>query len=331
MNYKLSTKILKEIKKANRILVNCHRSPDPDAVGSALAFYQVLIRLGKEVKIVSPSDIFPDVMFLPLTEKIQKIDYATFDFGKYDLFVSLDSANISMITGKKVGEKPDIPIIVIDHHKTNDFYGTINLVDETVSSTAELLYVIFEDWGIEIDKAIAQLLLTGIIADTGVFEYQGVTSQTLGIAQKLMAKGADKNEIILNIFRTIPFSKLKFWGEIIRRMEIDEKYKFVWSAIPYSVYKDFGKPLSAKESAASMFASTVNDTDFGMIMVEERREILSISLRSRKDFDVSLVAEKLEGGGHRTAAGAKVYDLPFEKAVNKVLSVARKVVDEKKD
>lgn len=331
MNYKLSIKILKEIKKANKILVNCHRSPDPDAVGSALAFYQVLRRLGKEVKIVSPSDIFPDVKFLPLTEKIQKIDYATFAFGKYDLFISLDSANISMITGSKVGEKPDIPIIVIDHHKTNDFYGAINLVDEAVSSTAELLYLIFEDWGVKIDKAIAQLLLTGIIADTGAFEYQGVTSQTLGIAQKLMAEGADKNEIILNIFRTISFSKLKFWGEIIRRMEIDEKYKFVWSATPYSVYKDFGKPLSAKESAASMFTSVVNGTDFGMIMVEETRGILSISLRSRKDFDVSLIAEKLGGGGHKTAAGAKVYDLPFEKAVERVLSVARKVVDEKKD
>lgn len=331
MNYKLSEKILSEIKKAKKILVNCHRSPDADSVGSALALYEALLGIGKEAVVVCPDKIPSDLEFLPHSEKVKTIDFRTFDFGKYDLFMILDSASPNMLTKSKDISLPTIKKIVIDHHKTNEAFGEINLIDENISSTAELMYLVLVGLGVNLNKSMSQNLLAGIIADTGAFQFSNVTSQTLAIAQKLMDNGADRWEIILNVFKSLPFNKFKFWGEILKEMEWDKEHKFVWSAVPYDIYKEFEEPISAKESAATLFAAIVKDTDFGMIMVEEEKGILSVSLRGRTNFDVSRIAEKLGGGGHRSAAGAKVYNKDFDGAVVKVLEVARKMVNESKN
>lgn len=324
MNYKLSQEILDKIKDSKQILINCHRSPDPDSIGSALAVYMALKQLGTEASIICPDNIPSDSKFLPFSEKIQKISFEKFDFSKSDLFLILDSGSFNMVTGNPKIKMPNIPTIVIDHHRTNTNFGEINLVDAKISSTAELLYKVFQDWDIRLDKDLATALMTGILGDTGVFKYSGVGSQTLDVAKDLMKLGADKDDIVLHIFRSINFKKVKFWGEIIRRMEVDEEHHFVWSAVPYEVYNEYGRPGSAKETAASMFLALVDGTNFGMIMVEEDKNNLRISLRVRTDFDVSVLATALGGGGHRAAAGATVYNLDFDKAVLKVLETARK-------
>jgi len=327
MNYRESADILKEIKKAKRILVNCHRSPDADGAGSSLALFRVIKNLDKDVRIICPSNLHEDLKFLPHPETIEKINFRRFDFGLYDLFICLDSAGTNMVTGDEKIKFSNIPIINIDHHKTNTKYGKINLVDSEVISNAEIIYLIFEDWKVEIDEELATLLLAGILGDSGVFQYPGVTSRTMEIAIKLMQKGADKDKIISNLYRSINFNEVKFWGEVLKRMQKDD-YKFVWSAIPHEVYEEYGKPESGKESAASMFTQCVKDTNFGMVMVEETKGNLSVSLRSRTGFDVSKIAKALGGGGHNNAAGGRVSGLEFGLAVEKVLSTARKIVDE---
>jgi len=124
---------------------------------------------------------------------------------------------------------------------------------------------------------------------------------------------------------------LKFWGEVLRKMKIDKVSRFVWAAIPYEEYRKFNKPEDGKSLAASMFFRSVKDTDFGLIMIEERKRKLSLSFRARKKgVDVSKLAEKLGGGGHRRAGGAVVKGLDFEKAVEKVLRTAREFADENK-
>lgn len=324
MNYSLSNKILDRINESNKILVNCHTSPDPDSLGSALAMYGALRKLGKEVEIICPDNIPDDSKFLPFSEKIQKINFEKFDFSKSDLFLVLDSASSNMVTGSPKTKMPNIPTIVIDHHKTNINFGEINLVDIKISSTAELLYNVFQDWNIRLDKDLATALLTGILGDTGTFEYPGVGIKTLETAGRLMELGADKDEIVLNIFRTEEFKSVKFWGEILKRMEIEREGKFIWSAIPYEVYNEYGKPTGAKDAAAGMFLSLVKGTDFGMIILEEEKKKLAVSFRSRTGFDVSEIAVELGGGGHRAASGAKIYGLEFDSAVLKVLGAARK-------
>lgn len=322
MNYEESKRILEEIKKADRILVNCHRGPDSDSVGSALALFRVLEQMDKDVSIICPSDLPNDLKFLKDSELVKRVNFTTFDFSEFDLFVILDSSTYGLVTGEKDSDKPSINSVVIDHHYSNEKFGKLNLIDPNMTSTGELLFNIFEDWEVDIDKDIAECLLTGIIGDTGSFQYQNVGEKTLRTAADLIGKGADKDKIIYNIYRNIDFKEVKMWGKFVESMMIEDN--FVWSAISLSTYKDFGEYPYAKEDVANLFFPIVKDTDFGIVMVETSENVLSVSFRARSGFDVSEIAKEVGGGGHKAAAGAKIEGLPYQEAVNKVLTVARK-------
>jgi len=180
----------------------------------------------------------------------------------------------------------------------------------------------------KIDKNIASSLMAGVIGDTGAFRFPGVGVETMKIGIELMKLGADKDNVVFNIYQTIPFNLIKFYGEALSRVEIDKKNKFVWTSVPYEVYSKLSKPESARESTSSLFAQIVEDTEFGFVMVEQEKGKLLISFRSRTGFDTSKIAQKLGGGGHIYASGAKVEGLPFEKAVARVLKVVRSYAKE---
>lgn len=322
MNYKESTRILEKIKKAKKILVNCHRGPDSDSVGSALGLKSVLEKMDKEVSLICPSDVPQDLKFLKGSDEIKRVNFSTFDFSEYDLFLIIDSSTYAMVTGLIDSPEPSIFSIVMDHHVSNEKFGDINLVDSAATSTGELLFKIFQDWKVELDANAAEALLTGIIGDTGSFQYQNVGQETLRNAATLMDLGANKDKIIYNIYRNIEFDEVKMWGKFIENMKFEDR--FVWSAIPLATFKEFGENPYAKEDVANLLFPIVRGTDFGIVIVETAEEITSVSFRSRSGFDVAQVAKEVGGGGHKAAAGARLEGIPFEEAIEKVLAAARK-------
>lgn len=329
MNYPESKQILEEIKKAKKILLNCHRGPDPDGIGSTLGMRLVLKAMDKEVNVICPSSpISRQASYLVGYSEINLgVNFASYDFFRYDLFITLDTPNISLMTGKDGGKMPDIKTIVIDHHHLSTLFGDIALVDENATSVGEMLYDVFEDWGIFLNKDIAECLLTSIIGDTGAFAYPNVTPKTLSVAAKLMELGADKNMIVDRIYRSEDFEMIKFWSAILSKMEIDRDHKFVYSFMSHDEYKKFSNLDDAKSKAASLFAPIVEGTDFGFIGIEEKPKYMTISFRGRTDFDTSKIAKELGGGGHKVSSATKIEGLPFEKAVEKVLRVARKYAE----
>ncbi len=329
MNYELSSKVLEEVKKAERILINCHRNPDPDSIGSALALFGVLEEMGKKVEVICPTKLDKNTNFLKNFEKIKTVDFKKFNFKEFDLFMVLDSSTWDMVTGARDISRPEgLRIITIDHHFTNDNFGDINLIDPKLTSAAELLYKVINDWRVEINSVTATALLAGIISDTGAFRYPGVSKETLQIASDLISKGADKEKIIFNIFNNLELNVLKMVGEMISKLELDEKHKFCWCAIPLSLYENYGKPDGAKEYASNTFIQSITGTDFGIIMVEVEEKKLSVSFRSRGSVDVKKIALALGGGGHKAAAGANILGVAFDDAVIKVLETARKTANE---
>lgn len=332
MNYSQSQKILEKVKKAKKVLLNCHRNPDPDSLGSALAMRKVLMSMGKEVEVICPSEnLFENVNYLEGYGTIKKnVDFKTYDFSKYDLLITLDSASWDMVSGKKDENTPDIKKVVIDHHDTNTGYGDLNLIDKAANSVAEMLYAVFVDWDIKIDSLVADCLMAGIVGDTGAFRYPGLGKEVFLTVVKLIELGADKDKAITKIYRNDPFNLIKFYGEVLNKMEIDKDRGFVYSVISFETYSKLDKPAMAKESAASMFAQVVEGTEFGFIAVETEPKKLSVSFRSRTGFDTSKIAVRLGGGGHIYASGGRIEGLDFEKASEKLLDTVRRVVDEQK-
>ena len=315
-----------EIKKAKKILLALHVSPDLDSAASVLAMDLVLKRMRKKTRTISFSQLPAGILAFPGVEKVEVADFSKLDLTDFDLFIALDSAQKRMITRSAWPEKlpRGFKIINIDHHLTNDKFGQINLVS-LVSSTAEVIYDLLKLWEVKIDKKLANPLFWGIFSDTGCFQYPTTKPKTLRIAANLMEKGVSFNECVLRVFRSYNFKTLKYWGRILDNMQLDESGKFVWSKLSQEERRELGVDPTEIESAASLFAPIILGTEFGIILHEEAVNLTRGSLRSRADFDVSQIAQELGGGGHKQAAGFSV-NLPLLEAEKKVLEVVRKAI-----
>lgn len=324
MNYSESQLILKEVKKAKRILINCHRSPDPDSIGSALSLYHVLQLLNKnDTTIICPDEVPYNCKFLADVEKIKKVNFDEFNFNSYDLFLITDSGNWDQVTGKENILNSNIKKIVIDHHYTNPKFGDINILDIEAGSTAAVIANMVEDLNINVDSILATSLLTGIIADTLSFQTDVIGNSSLIIADKLIRVGADRNNIIFNLNRSKSLDEIHLMGYLLSNIRVEKDYRFAWVVVSKEVSKEFPMSKEAKSSIAGSFIPAIENTDFGFVL-EESNKYISVSFRTRQDFDVSKIAEELGGGGHKSAAAARIPNSTFEEAIEKVLNACRK-------
>jgi len=212
----------------------------------------------------------------------------------------------------------------MDHHVTNTKFGQINLV-APISSTAEILYELFQTWGIKIDKILANILFFGIFSDTGCFQYPLTSPQTLRTAADLMEKGALPQEAVLYLFRSYNFKTLKYWGKVLENMQVDKSGKFVWAKITKRECEQLGVAATDIEGTSDLFAPVVSGTEFGIILNEESKNLIRGSVRARGNFDVSRLAVELGGGGHKQAAGFSL-NMGIDEAEKKVLEVAKKYI-----
>lgn len=323
MNYPESLNLLAKIKSGKRFLLNPHRGPDLDSVAAVAAMSVVLKTLGKEVDIVCKDSIPESYKFVKeifgntKVIELEKVDLKEYDFWIILDFNTWDQGGISVT--------PDIPILYVDHHPRFGLESLVSIVDTNASSTCEILFQVFEDWNITIDRRLATILLSGISYDTNYFQQKNVTAKTHFVSGGLMDLGADNNYISYNVKRTNEIGTLKLWGEFNKRIKIDEKYKFAWTAIPYEVYKKHLITVSSTAEYSNMIVRSLVGTNFGITMAEKEPGVLNMSIRSRiPGYDVSLIAKELGGNGHKDASGASVKGLPFKDAVKKVLKAVRK-------
>jgi len=307
-NYLLSQPILLEIKKAKNILINIHRNPDLDSIGSATALYQALIKMKKKVTLICPHKIPENFKFLKGTDLVETIDFKTWadtEVRPYDLFLILDSGSYDIVTGSKEIKLPNIKKIIIDHHQTNKWSDyLLKLLDIEASSTAEIVYQILLDWNVIIDFKIATSIFAGIASDTVFFKYEKNAKKTFQIATELLNSGADKNKIVEQSFDSFDFDLIQLIGEFLTKMQKGNGY--IYSVLDNKTFIKFGKQRGAREIVANLFARSIKNFDFGIMAVEFEKDKFAVSFRS-KSVDVSVIAKKFGGGGHKNAAGATIY------------------------
>jgi len=307
-NYLLSQPILLEIKKAKNILINIHRNPDLDSIGSATALYQALIKMKKKVTLICPHEIPENYKFLKGADSVETIDFKTWadtEVRPYDLFLILDSGSYDIVTGSKEIKLPDMKKIIVDHHQTNNWSDCLlKLLDIEASSTAEIVYQILLDWNVIIDSKIATSIFAGIASDTVFFKYEKNSKKTFQIAAELLSLGADKNKIVEQSFDSFDFNLIQLIGEFLTKMQKGNGY--IYSVLDNKTFIKFGKQRGAREIVANLFARSIKNFDFGIMAVEFEKDKFAVSFRS-KSVDVSVIAKKFGGGGHKNAAGATIY------------------------
>ncbi len=305
--------ILEEIKKAKSIVILTHENPDGDAVGSSLAMYGALQQLGKEnVDVVIPE--YPRTYrFLPNVDKVLKEG----TMQNYDLAIAVDSATIKMLNGwANYFENAKVKIS-IDHHSTNTMYGDINFVNPDSPACTQILLTIFEYFGIEITENIGKCILTGIITDTGGFQYQSTRPETFEFAARLLKSGINVSEIYKKAMNTKTRANFELRKRAIDRMEFLEDGKISFT---YINLKDIEEVHATSDDHEGIVdeGRCIEGVEVS-IFLRETEKGYKVSLRSNEYVNVSDICLIFGGGGHVHAAGCNV-NMTVEQAKEKLVN-----------
>jgi phosphoesterase RecJ-like protein len=225
----------------------------------------------------------------------------------FDLLITVDCADLTQLGSfykQNYAVFADIPSINIDHHVSNKNFGSLNLVDTSVSSTTQLLLSWFKSMNAEIDEDIATLLLAGIITDTGSFQNANTTPECFDAAAELIDLGGRQQEIIRHVYKTKQLSSLKLWGKILSKIQVNETYRYLWSSATQSDFEQTGTTSSDKGDIIDELMSNAQEADVILLLEEKSDGSLHGSLRSTsEDIDISSIAAKYNGGGHAMASG----------------------------
>ena len=312
--------VVAALRDHERFVVTSHDNPDGDAVGSLLATHLGLEALGKDTVMVlgGPSPLPGEYGFLRL-ESRGLLREAPADVAERVL-VAVDCAQESRIVEARLHAEPVLTVNV-DHHHDNTRFGDVNLVVEKASSTAEVLADVFADLRIGLTPPMAEALYTGLVTDTGRFQYSNTTPKALRLAAELVEAGADVTKVFVEVYESTPFPKLKLLARALARATELADGRIVVSELRREDFEAAG----AEEPYSEGIIDHLRSVD-GAELVALVRELPASaasrrkgSLRSQPDgVDVSAIARSFGGGGHKRAAGFST-DLAMGEITQRIL------------
>ena len=283
------------LRENDNYLVLTHASPDGDTLGSAYGLKYGLKKLGKKVQVICPDEIPHKYDYF--------IDDSECDFIP-ETVVTVDVADIKLLGDmwERFEGRIDLNI---DHHVSNTHYAKRLYLDADAAATAESVYEILDELGVEFDTKIANALYTGLSTDTGCFKYANVTVRTHEIAAKLHAIGVDAADINRIMFDTKSKGRVKMEMMVLNGAEFHFDERCMMLAVTRDIQKKTGCTKSDMEGVASMSRS-VEGVLVGVAIKESEKDVFKISLRTYDPLDASEICKKLGGGGHKAAAGCTV-------------------------
>ena len=305
-----------ELRDRDRFLLTAHEGPDGDALGSLLGMHQLLTQLGKDSVMFLASKEFPlpiEYRFLPLEEVFHE---APADMADRTV-IFLDCGNIDRMPVDFLTDGGN-DVINIDHHHDNTRFGDFNLVDVEASCTAEIVYDLAILLGARVTKEMAAALYVGLITDTGKFMYENTSAHTHRIAAELIEAGVDIDDTYRRLYEHVPIEKLRLVARALEGIERHCGDRLVLTYITAADYEATGAGEEMTEGVIDHLRS-IDGTKVAAVIRDlgnRGRAARKVSLRSSEgDVDVSAIARKNGGGGHKRAAGFST-DLELEELVS---------------
>ena len=296
--------VAEAIRSHDRFLVTTHENPDGDALGSLLAMKLALDQLGKDAFLyLSGSIPLPsEYSFMDLTELSRTPPE---DAGERVL-LALDCANARRL-GPDQAVVEQAPLVVdIDHHHDNSRFGHVNLIVPDASSTGEILYDLFPELGVELTPDIAEALYIALVTDTGRFQYTNTTPKALRMAAELVEGGANVHQVFQDVYENVAFAKLKLLARALESARVYEGGRVIVADLERGDFAAAGAEEPFAEGIID-FLRAVEGAEIVALIREpptQNGPTRRVSLRTRGEgIDVSAIARKSGGGGHRQAAG----------------------------
>jgi phosphoesterase RecJ-like protein len=292
----IRARIADEIRTRQRFVLSSHVRPDGDAIGSQLAMAYALRHLGKDVRIVNrdpppePLSVFPGV---PSIEVANRVD----DPG--DAVIVMECGDLTR-TGVEGFERGFV--INIDHHVGNTGYGAVNWFDTSAAACSEMVFDLVKELGVPLTREIATHVYIAILTDTGSFHYSSISPRTFDICRQCMEAGIDPPAIAGAIYNSNNLGRLKLFGAVLSMMVLDESGRVATICVDHKLARECGGtyddtegivnlPLTVKEIAGVVFFKEAGPDDW------------RVSMRSKGDVDVNVIAKEFGGGGHKNASG----------------------------
>ena len=304
------------LKERDNYVILCHASPDGDTLGSAYALKRGLERLGKNAGVICCDEI------------PKKYDYFIDDSESSfvpETVVAVDVADIKLL-GDIYAQFEGRIDLNIDHHVSNTRYAKRLFLDANAAATAECIYEILDELGVEFDGAMANALYTGMSTDTGCFKYSNVTVRTHEIAARLYEIGVDAAEINRKMFDTKSRSRLELEMMVLNGAEFHFDDRCMILSVTLEMQQKTGCSGSELEGVAAI-SRTVEGVLAGVSIKQVEENKFKVSLRTYPPLDASAICKSLGGGGHVAAAGCTL-EGDLESAKKKILSAVKQALEE---
>ncbi|MCL6105903.1 MAG: bifunctional oligoribonuclease/PAP phosphatase NrnA [Actinobacteria bacterium] len=303
--------VAEALKAEARVLITCHVNPDGDAAGSMIALHRALTQLGVDsiMYLASTEPVAVEWRFLAgLAEVIRG---GLPDDYQFRTLVAVDCGNAERI-GNDDLVRAAPRIINIDHHADNTRFGEINLVVGGASSTAEILFFLLQRMEVNVSPEIAEALYTGILVDSGRFQYASASPSTFRVAADLISRGVDHTAIFRYVYETVPLSKVKLSCRMFDRLTIACGGRLAAAVLEMSDFNETGADGSATEGLVDSLRAIDGVLVAALIYAQSGNQgggapLYRISLRSSTErISVQRIAKAKGGGGHVQAAGASI-------------------------
>ena len=305
------------IEGEDNFLLTTHVNSDADGLGACMAWAHLLRGLGKRADIGLPEPPAGQCSFLAGWDGVRH--FADLDLSRYRCAIVADCPSLDRIGPVRPSLSPDIRLLNIDHHRGNECFGTVNIVEE-VSSTCELLYHLAIGLGYEIDAVAADQLYAGILFDTGGFRFSLTTATTFEVAADLVRRGARLDAIAQDVFGNKSLGSVKQRGQAIESLVLHLGGRVA------VLHLDREAMSAGEPDEVVNYGLMIRDVEVAVLLKERAPGCYRISLRSRDKVDVSQVASTFGGGGHARAAGLELTGAP-EDIVESILAEIRQYLN----
>ncbi len=301
MNFK---KVIKALNARKSFLIASHINPDCDALGCQLALARVLRAKGKKVYLIADSAVPAAYNFLPDIDKI-KTNILSFK-GSFEAALILDCPGLTRI-GKVSALIKNHLIITIDHHP-GKCLPPVNLClkDPKSASTAEILYRLFKEMKVKIDKKTALLLYTGIATDTGFYKYPNTTSDVHKISAELIKLGVRPWQVASRLYESETLKRLKLLGLSLKTLKLHCGSKAAVMKVLNNMYEQTGTGSEHTDGFVN-YPKSIKGVDLGILLRHDKQKgIVKASFRSKSRINVNKLAGIFKGGGHHRASGCTI-------------------------
>lgn len=295
------TSAIQAIRSATQPVLSCHVGPDGDALGSMIALGLALKGQGVRVSASysEPFVIPKQYTFLPGLDLL--LPPASLP-AEPDLMITFDAGSMDRLGDLSVNAGAAKTLIVIDHHRSNDNFGTINLIDPNAAASAVIVHELLKRMEISLTTEIAACLYTALVTDTGRFQYQNTTPAVMQIAADLLSYNIEHDKIARIVYDTHPAAYLRLLSAALDRAEVMDVPSMIWTWVENADLHKAGIGLDDTEGLIDV-VRTAEEAEVALVMKQMPEGHYKVSMRSKGATDVGAVCQAFGGGGHALAAG----------------------------